>query len=111
MRKPVQLTLYLFILGACSSGPSNHGPEEATVAAEIGHPAPLPKDVIYAAYPLINGKLYSHPDFKAQTIIYFDTSQQVYVLDTANVMFVKARIRRDTTAYTGYITKTILPER
>ncbi|RIJ37862.1 hypothetical protein D1627_09650 [Pontibacter oryzae] len=101
----------MFILAACSDGPSSHGSEEATVAAETGQAAPLPKDVIYAAHPLISGKLYSHPDFKAQTITYFDTSQQVYVLDTADVMFVKARVSRDTTSYTGYITKTILPER
>lgn len=111
MKRPVLITLTILCLSACSGrGNEEQGEEQAVIASETGLPIPLPSDVIYAAKPLISGKLYSQPDFKSRSIAYFDTAQQIYILDTSNAMFVKARIRQDTVQHTGYVPKTILPE-
>lgn len=107
MIKTLPFVLALLLLGACSG---TDGQEQATDALSETA-TPLPPDAIYATRPLVSGKLYSSPDFKASTVVYFDTAQEVYVLDTTNIMFAKARIRKDTTSHTGYIPKTILPER
>jgi len=111
MKKLLLITLAPLCLCTCT-GKDDYANEEeqATIASEMGLPLPLPPDIIYAAKPLIHGKLYSQPDFEAIPIAYFDTTQQIYVLDTSNTMFVKARIRQDTVQYTGYVPKTILPE-
>ncbi|TPE45313.1 hypothetical protein [Pontibacter mangrovi] len=105
------LTFAAFLFCACSS---NNGElqeqEKATVASETGQAMPLPADVLYSTKSLINGKLYSKPDFKASPLAYFDTSQSIQVLDTTHTLFAKARIRRDTVQYVGYVPKTILPE-
>lgn len=112
MKKLLSLTLGILCLSACSGEESeDHENEAAAIASETGSTPPLPPDVLYAAKPLISGKLYSQPNFKASSTAYFDTSQQINVLDTAHTMFVKARIRQDTAVLTGYVPKTILPER
>ncbi|WP_175537481.1 hypothetical protein [Pontibacter akesuensis] len=111
MEKTLLLVLALLLLGACSGDSTGTNTQEQVDNARIDQAPPLPPDAIYATRPLVSGKLYSRPDFKASTVVYFDTSQQVYILDTANVMFAKARMRKDTTSHTGYIPKTILPER
>ncbi|MCX2741251.1 hypothetical protein [Pontibacter anaerobius] len=111
MKNLYLITLAVFCLSACSGSGDYAHEEEATVASETGQPAPLPADVIYVARPLISGKLYSQPDFEAGAIAYFDTTQRIFVLDTSNAMFVKARIRQDTSQHTGFVPKTILPDR
>ncbi|GAB3823586.1 hypothetical protein [Pontibacter rugosus] len=112
MKKTAPFILAILCLSACSgSSDDDHDKEKATVANETGQLMPLPKDVLYATKPLISSKLYSRPDFKASTVAYFDTAQQVHILDTANAMFAKARIQQDSTTYTGFVPKTILPER
>jgi hypothetical protein len=72
---------------------------------------PLPADVLLVTKPLISGQLYEKPSFESPTVISFDTSQVIQVLDTTHNIFVKARIRRDTTSRVGYVPKTILPEK
>ncbi|OKL41054.1 hypothetical protein [Pontibacter flavimaris] len=111
MKLLLLITLAVFCLSACS-GKTDHvqNEERATVASETGQPAPLPADVIYSTKPLISGKLYSQPDFEAPSVAYFDTTQQIHILDTTHAMFAKARIRQDTMQYTGFVPKTILPE-
>lgn len=112
MKRPLSIALVLLCFCACS-GKEDHATEEeqAVIASETGIPLPLPPDIIYTVRPLIHGKLYSEPDFEAVPVAYFDTTQQIYVLDTSNTMFAKARIRQDTAQYTGYVPKTILPAR
>ncbi|MCC9138767.1 hypothetical protein ACFSKU_03585 [Pontibacter silvestris] len=83
---------------------------EATIASETGA-ASLQADVLALTKPLINGALYNRPSFDGQMLTHFDTSQQIQVLDTTDNMFVKARIAKDTTAFTGYVPKAILPEK
>ncbi|ARS36758.1 hypothetical protein [Pontibacter actiniarum] len=112
MKNLFPFTLALLCLSACSGNKDTDlEDEQATVASETGAPTPLAPDVLYATKPLISSKLYSQPDFQASSLAYFDTAQQINVLDTAHAMFVKARIRQDTTTITGYVPKTILPER
>lgn len=111
MKNLLPFVLALTFLNACSGGSSHEeGQEEAIIASETGQPTPLPADVIYSAKPLINGKMYDQPNFEANSVAYFDTAQQIHILDTSNIMFVKARIQKDTSSYTGYVPKTILPE-
>ncbi|MBF8964313.1 hypothetical protein I0P70_13750 [Pontibacter sp. FD36] len=80
---------------------------EATVASETGG---LPADVLYATRPLIGGEVYKTASFQANSLLHFDTTQLIQVLDTTDAMFVKARVHRDTAAYTGFVSKAILPE-
>ena len=84
---------------------------EATVASETGTKVPLPADVLFATKPLIAGELYAKPDFQSPSLASFDTSQSIHVLDSSHAIFVHARIRKDTSLLTGYIPKTILPEK
>ncbi|WP_242921136.1 hypothetical protein [Pontibacter liquoris] len=84
---------------------------EATEASETGATPPLEADVLLVTHPLINGQLYNSPSFEGVSLIHFDTAQQIQVLDTSNAIFIKARIRKDTIAYTGYVSKAILPEK
>ncbi|WP_114777432.1 hypothetical protein [Botryobacter ruber] len=72
--------------------------------------ADLPPDVLEMTKPLIKGRLYKEASLEQGTVINFDTSQQILVLDTTDALFVKARIVKDTSAYTGYVLKAILPE-
>jgi hypothetical protein len=97
---------------SCSKQRSNMEADgsEATVASETGAQVPLGPDVIYATKPLINGEVYKTASFQATSLMHFDTAQLIQVLDTSNAMFVKARIQRDTAAYTGFVSKAILPE-
>lgn len=90
---------------------AEHSSSEATDASETGIMPPLPADVLLITRPLINGQLYSRPSFEGIPLVRFDTTQQIQVLDTtSNTIFVKARIRKDTTAFTGYVSRAILPE-
>ncbi|GAB3193980.1 hypothetical protein ABID22_000378 [Pontibacter aydingkolensis] len=84
---------------------------EATMASETGKETPLPSDVLFATKPLIGGELYSKPDFQSTPVASFDTSQSIHILDSTHAIFVHARIRKDTSILTGYIPKTILPEK
>lgn len=111
MKQTIPFFLAVLLLSACSSDGAGTNEQEQTSNAGPDQATPLPPDAIYATRPLVSGKLYSRADFEASTVVYFDTAQEVYILDTANVMFAKARIRKDTTSHTGYIPKTILPER
>lgn len=111
MKKHYLLALAALCLHACSDASDNgQDQEQATIASETGRPAPLPADVVYVTKSLINGKLYSQPNFEAASIAYFDTTQQLYILDTTHTMFAQARIQQDTSTYTGFVPKTILPE-
>ncbi|MCJ8165453.1 hypothetical protein MKJ04_11420 [Pontibacter sp. E15-1] len=103
----------LFSLAACNGNRTfmEQDDAEATIASETGIPAPLPKDILYVSKCLINGKLYARPSFDGTVLAYFDTSQQIYVIDTTQAVFVKARLLQDTSTQTGYIPKAILPER
>ncbi len=83
---------------------------EATMASETGATPPLPDDVLEVTHSLVSGQLYSHPDFQSSAIAHFDTTQEIQVLDTTNNLFIKARLRKDTTDVTGFVSKTILPE-
>jgi len=90
---------------------AEHISSDATDASEAGITPPLPADVLLVTRPLINGQLYSRPSFEGMPLVHFDTTQQIQVLDTAShAIFVKARIRKDTAAFTGYVSKAILPE-
>lgn len=80
---------------------------DATVASETGG---LAADVLYATRPLIGGQIYKTASFQAASLLHFDTTQLIQVLDTTDVMFVKARVHRDTAAFTGFVSKAILPE-
>ncbi|MBF9251703.1 hypothetical protein I2I11_00185 [Pontibacter sp. 172403-2] len=83
----------------------------ATDASEAGVAPPLPADVLLVTRSLINGQLYSRPSFEGMPLVHFDTTQLIQVLDTSsNAIFVKARIRKDTAAFTGYVSRAILPE-
>lgn len=89
----------------------DHDSSEATMASETGTEAPLPPDVLFSIKPLIGGELYAKPDFQSPSIATFDTAQHIHVLDSTHTIFVQARIRKDTSYLTGYIPKTILPEK
>lgn len=84
---------------------------ETTVASETGIEVPLPDDVLHATKPLIAGELYTTTDFKSPSLASFDTSQQIFVMDTTHAIFVRAKLKRDTAWLIGYVPKTILPER
>lgn len=105
--------LALFVsLSACNSerGSIEADDSEATMASETGAAAPLGPDVIFTTKPLIGGEVYRTASFQATSLLRFDTAQIIQVLDTADAMFVKARVQRDTAAYTGFVSKAILPE-
>ncbi len=99
----------LTVLSACNterSGIETDG-SEVTVASETGA---LAADVLYATRPLIGGDVYKTASFQSSSLMHFDTTQLIQVLDTTDAVFVKARIQRDTAAYTGFVPKAILPE-
>ncbi|WP_222619655.1 MULTISPECIES: hypothetical protein [Pontibacter] len=95
---------------ACHSEPNNPDTSEATIASETGKPVALPTDVLLVTKPLIGGELYSKADFDSPTLTHFDTSQQIQLLDTTDVLFMKARLDKNSETFTGYISKAILPE-
>lgn len=99
----------LTAISACNterSGIETDG-SDVTVASETGA---LASDVLYATRPLISGEVYKSASFQAFSLVHFDTTQLIQVLDTTDAIFVKARVKRDTTAYTGFVSKAILPE-
>lgn len=114
MKLAFALSVFAAVLGTTSCNDSTsilgHDGAEATIANETGTPAPLPKDVIYTSRSLISGKLYARPSFDGTVLAYFDTLQQLHVIDTTDNVFVKARLLQDTGAQTGYIPRAILPE-
>ena len=84
---------------------------DAAAAGEADNVMPLTADVLLVTRALINGQLYSQPSFEGVPLARFDTAQQIHVLDTtSDIIFVKARIRKDTVVLTGYVSKAILPE-
>ena len=95
---------------ACQTEVEKQDTSEATIASETGVPATMPADVLSVTKPLISGELYSKPDFDSPTLTRFDTTQQIQLLDTADTMFIKARIDKDAENFTGYVSKAILPE-
>lgn len=105
----------LILLPACreNSRVLEHDSSEATIDSETGeiNATTLPADAVGVTKALINGVLYNGPSFKANAITRFDTSQQLILLDTTDIIFVKVRLFKDTTAYTGYVSKAILPEK
>jgi len=114
MKLAFAIPVFAAVLGTSSCNDRGsaigHDGAEATIANETGASAPLPKDVIYTSRSLISGKLYARPSFEGTVLAHFDTTQQLYVLDTTNNIFVKARLLHDTATQTGYIPKAILPE-
>ncbi|HEY4649773.1 MAG TPA: hypothetical protein VIG72_00080 [Pontibacter sp.] len=100
------------VCAACSSNTKDDEADssEATIASETGQAYALPADVLATAKPLIGGSLYSKPDFESSSLVRFDTTQLIQLLDTTNVLFFKARINRNQENYTGYISKAIIPE-
>ncbi|WP_299826424.1 hypothetical protein [uncultured Pontibacter sp.] len=115
MRKLILTGIIALVLNSScrenSRGTIEHDTSEATVASETGTEAPLPAEVLLATKPLIAGQLYAKPDFQSASLASFDTSQSIHVLDTSDAIFVQARIRKDSSVLTGYIPKTILPEK
>lgn len=108
------IIIILLATAACSDNKREafeQDSSKATVASETGKETPLPDDVLLSTKPLIAGQLYEKPDFKSTALASFDTSQIIYVLDSSDAIFVQARIRKDTSLLTGYIPKTILPEK
>lgn len=99
----------LFIVGASLVGCNGNTPDAPASGSTDTYA--LPADVVATAKPLIGGILYSKPDFKSTTLVQFDTSQVIQLLDTSETMFFKARINRNQENYTGYISKAIIPER
>lgn len=87
---------------------------DATIASETGSTEQseiIPPDVILVTTALIDGVLYESPDFQSDQITQFDTTQQLFLLDTTDIMFAKARLYKDAVEYTGYVSKAILPEK
>ncbi|WP_051080632.1 hypothetical protein [Pontibacter roseus] len=114
--KTTLLTLTLAacsLLSSCRDGERGNlvrDESETTVASETGAAIAYPADVIYATKPLISGEVYKTASFQGISLVHFDTTQVIQVLDTVDEVFVKARIQRDTAAYTGFVSKAILPE-
>ena len=109
------LFVFVFYTGCRENSRAlEHDASEATIASETGVKDPadtIPSDALAVTKALINGVMYEAPSFDANTITEFDTSQKLFVLDTTDIIFVRARILKDSTAYTGYISKAILPEK
>jgi len=108
----LSILVALFLCLACNSEKGNIEADgsEATVASETGTAIALPADVIYVTKPLISGEVYRTASFQAASLTRFDTTQTIQVLDTSDAVFVRARIQKDTAAYTGFVSKAILPE-
>ncbi|TXK47433.1 hypothetical protein FVR03_09560 [Pontibacter qinzhouensis] len=70
----------------------------------------LPKDVISVTRPLIGGQLYDEASFEGTTLTSFESSQELQILDTSDVIFTKVRVLKEEKEYTGFIPKAILPE-
>lgn len=95
-----------------SSTAGNHAEEaETKISSAASKLLPMPKDVLYTSRSLISGSLYARPSFDGTVLARFDTSQQLYVVDTTDNIFVKAHLLQDTSLQTGYVPKAILPER
>jgi len=94
---------------ACQTESRHQDTSEATIASETGAPLP-PADVVAVTKPLISGELFSNPDFSSAKLVSFDTAQHIHILDTTGALFMKARVTRNSTSYTGYISKAIIPE-
>lgn len=85
---------------------------QATIASETGTSNPAnAADVLVVSKALISGELYESPSFESTVITQFDTSQQLFLLDTTDIMFVKARLFKGNKAHTGFVSKAILPEK
>lgn len=112
----IPFLLLLIISTACrdSSRVLERDASDATIASETGStvaPDTVPADVIDVTKALINGVMYDEPNFESKQITRFDPTHKIYLLDTTGIMFAKARIYKDATTYTGYVSKAILPEK
>ncbi|WP_347157336.1 hypothetical protein [Pontibacter chitinilyticus] len=113
MRKlALPLVFAALVLISCNRNKNalEHDSSEATDASEAGED-PVPADVLLVTKPLISGHLYSRPSFEGMALAHFDTAQLIQVLDTSETIFVKARILKDTSSFTGYVSRAILPEK
>ena len=106
----ILLIVATIVCMACQPDGEQQNTSAATIAGENGASVSVPDDVLLVAKPLIAGELYSEPDFNSPTLTYFDTAQQVHLLDTSDALFVKVRLGKNAETYTGYISKAILPE-
>ncbi|WP_242926500.1 SH3 domain-containing protein [Pontibacter vulgaris] len=114
MKKKTLFAALLILCVAIASCKEREGlkvdDSEATIASETGALPRLSADVLEVTQPLVSGRLYTSPDFESAVITNFDTAQEIQVLDTTNNLFIKARLHKDTSDFTGFVSKTILPE-
>jgi hypothetical protein len=102
------LQIAILLAGAaCQTNTEEQDTAEETISSEAGT---LPADVLSVTKPLINGQLYSKPDFDSPALAHFDTAQQIQLLDTTGMLFLRARIDKNKETFTGYISKAIIPE-
>lgn len=114
MKNITTFILIIINLWACTGENTNKRAAkfgDASEASTSDNSTELAPDVLVATKPLIGGQLYRGPSFESPTLANFDTSQLIQVLDTTHNIFVRARIRRDTVTMTGYVARTILPEK
>jgi len=110
------LLFLLIMFSACreNNRTLEHDASQATIESETGitnATTVLPPDAVGVTKALINGALYDAPSFEANEITRFDTSQPLFLLDTTDIIFVKVRLIKDSTRYTGFVSKAILPEK
>lgn len=112
MRKSLLLGALVALLVTASCNQNENAAERDNQEATEADARPsLPADVLLVTRPLINGQLYDRPSFEGMVLARFDTAQHIQVLDTtSDAVFIKARIRKDTAAFTGYVSRAILPE-
>ncbi|MFT2007146.1 hypothetical protein ACMA1I_00590 [Pontibacter sp. 13R65] len=95
--------LFILLLTGCG-GKSTDDQANTTNRKE------LPADVISITKPLIGGQLYDEASFEGATITSFESSQDLQVIDTSDVIFTKVRVKKEEKEYVGFIPKAILPE-
>lgn len=105
----VVLSAVLVSVSGCRENSGNGDASGEIPGSEAG--AGIPADVLLVTNAIVDGELYSRPSFNGISLTHFDTSHQIQVLDTTDQLFVKARLIKDTTAFMGYVSKAILPEK
>lgn len=113
MKTTALLCLFAIFIAAIGCSESKRTIEsdssEATVASETGSQI-VSSDVIAVTKPLISGELYDRPSFEGTSLAHFGADQEIQVLDTADVLFIKARLYKDSQELIGFVAKAILPE-